>query len=176
MNHDSRYATDAAILDAPPVVFDPGPAPPRHTVARATHQVLTVRTGTRLELINLTSQVQDAVRATRVREGLVLVSSMHTTFALMVNEWQEALLQDIKEMLGSVVPADRKYRHNDPRQSDCDRKNAHSHLQATLLGHSLSFGVIGGKLSIGQFQAVIGAELDGPRERQVTVQIFSFSS
>lgn len=176
MNHDSRYATDAAILDVPPVVFDPGAPPANHTVARATHRVLTVRTTTGLELVNLTSQVQDAVRATRVREGLVLVSSMHTTFALMVNEWQEALLHDLKEMLASVVPADRQYHHNDPRQSDCDRKNAHSHLQATLLGHSLSFGVIDGRLSLGQFQAVIGAELDGPRERQVSVQIFSFSS
>ncbi len=137
--------------------------------------MLTVRTSTRLELVNLTRQVQDAVKAAQVREGLVLVSSMHTTLALMVNEWQEALLADIKEMLGSVIPTDREYHHNDPRQSDCDRKNAHSHLQATLLGHSLSFGVIDGKLSLGQFQAIIGAELDGPRERQVSVQIFSFS-
>ena len=144
-------------------------------MARATHRVLTVRTSTRLELVNLTKQVQDAVKAAQVREGLVLVSSMHTTLALMVNEWQEALLTDIKEMLASVIPADREYHHNDPRQSDCDRKNAHSHLQATLLGHSLSFGVIDGKLSLGQFQAIIGAELDGPRERQVTVQIFSFN-
>jgi len=143
-------------------------------VARATHRVLTVRTTTRLELVNLTSQVQDAVKADQVREGLVLVSSMHTTLALVVNEWQEALLQDLKEMIGSVIPADREYHHNDPRQSDCDRKNAHSHLQAALLGHSLSFGVIDGKLSLGQFQAIIAAELDGPRERQVTVQIFSF--
>lgn len=146
-----------------------------HSVARATHRVLTLRTKTRLELLNLTDQVQDAVRNAGVREGLVLVSSMHTTLALMVNEWQEALLEDIRAMLGRVIPADAEYRHNDPRHSDCDRRNAHSHLQATLLGHSLSFGVTGGRLSLGQFQAIIGAELDGPRERQVTVQIFSFS-
>ena len=144
-------------------------------MARATHRVLTLRTTTRLELVNLTERVQDAVKAAQVREGLVLVSSMHTTLALMVNEWQEALLEDIKTMLGDVIPAGREYRHNDPSQSDCDRKNAHAHLQATLLGHSLSFGVLGGRLALGQFQAIIAAELDGPRERQVTVQIFSYA-
>lgn len=146
-----------------------------HSVARATHRVLSLRTTSRLELINLTKQVQDAVRAARVREGLVLVSSMHTTLALMVNEWQDALLADIRAMLGDVIPDHKPYRHNDPEFSDCDRRNAHSHLQATLLGHSLSFGVVDGKLALGQFQAIIGAELDGPRERQVTVQIFSFA-
>jgi secondary thiamine-phosphate synthase enzyme len=137
--------------------------------------MLTVRTSTQLELVDLTQQVQDVVRAAHVREGLVLVSSMHTTLALMVNEWQEALLEDIKAMLADVISPEKAYRHNDPRFSDCDRKNAHSHLQATLLGHSLSFGVIDGRLSLGQFQAIIAAELDGPRERQVTIQIFSFA-
>lgn len=175
MNSDSRYPTNAAAIDDPSSTHDIPAAPRSHTVATATHRMLTVRTTSRLELLNLTRQVQDAVKAAQVREGLVLVSSMHTTLALMVNEWQEALLADIKEMLGSMVPPDREYRHNDPRQSDCDRKNAHSHLQATLLGHSLSFGVIDGKLSLGQFQAIIGAELDGPRERQITIQIFSFN-
>ena len=151
------------------------PAPQTHSVAKATHQLLTVRTTTRLELINLTDRVQEVVKVAQVREGLVLVSSLHTTLALMVNEWQEALLEDIRTMLGEVIPVNREYRHNDPKFSDCDRKNAHSHLQATLLGHSLSFGVIGGRLNLGQFQAIIAAELDGPRERQVTVQIFSFA-
>lgn len=176
MNSDSRSATNSAVLDEEaPGSFDLPAASQSHTVARATHRVLSVRTTTRLELINLTERVQEAVRAAQVREGLVLVSSLHTTFALIVNEWQEALLEDIRAMLGNVIPADREYRHNDPRFSDCDRKNAHSHLQATLLGHSLSFGVIDGRLSMGQFQAIIAAELDGPRERQVTVQIFSFA-
>ena len=175
MNSDSRFSTNS-VLALEDSGFPGIPSgSPSHSVARATHRVLTVRTTSRLELINLTEDVQNAVRDAQVREGLVLVSSMHTTLALMVNEWQEALLDDIRNLLGDLVPSSKEYRHNDPRFSDCDRKNAHSHLQATLLGHSLSFGVIGGRLSLGQFQAIIGAELDGPRERQVTVQIFSFA-
>lgn len=174
MNYDSRFSTNSvlALEDSGPCGFPS--AATSHSVARATHRVLTVRTNTQLELINLTDEVQRVVREAQVREGLVLVSSMHTTLALMVNEWQEALLEDIRTMLGEVVPAEKEYRHNDPRFSDCDRKNAHAHLRAALLGHSLSFGVTSGRLSMGQFQAIIAAELDGPRERQVTVQIFSF--
>jgi secondary thiamine-phosphate synthase enzyme len=175
MTSDSRFPSNSS---APGVVSGLGAPeipPSSHSVARATHRVLTLRTTSQLELVNLTERVQDAVKAASVREGLVLVSSMHTTLALMVNEWQEALLEDIKTMLADVIPVGREYRHNDPNQSDCDRKNAHSHLQATLLGHSLSFGVLGGRLALGQFQAIIAAELDGPRERQVTIQIFAFA-
>ena len=174
MNSDSRSLTQSAVLDEAGASSGALVTFPGHPVAKATHRVLTVRTTTRLELLNLTDQVQEALSASRVREGLVLVSSLHTTLALMVNEWQEALLGDIKAMLEELIPAEKEYRHNDPRFSDCDRKNAHAHLQATLLGHSLSFGVTGGRLVLGQFQAIIAAELDGPRERQVTAQILSF--
>jgi secondary thiamine-phosphate synthase enzyme len=172
MTTDSRLAAKSAVVDFP-VASAAQPASNKpQAVSGVTHRTFTVRTNTRLELINLTDRVRDAVRESSVRDGLVLVSSLHTTMGLMVNEWQEALVQDIKEMLGQVIPADREYRHNDPRYSDCDRKNAHAHLQATLLKHSLTFGVASGKLSLGQFQAIIAAELDGPRERQIAVQIF----
>ena len=102
MNSDSRSFTNSALLDETPVFATGQAASVSHSVARATHRVLTVPTSTRLELINLTQQVQDVVKSAQVTEGLVLVSSLHTTFALMVNEWQEALLEDIKTMLGTV--------------------------------------------------------------------------
>ena len=168
MTSQLSLATAAAVLEDP-VVRTP------HTVAAPTCRTHTLRTTTRLELLNLTDKVQDAVKQSNVRQGLVLVSSLHTTMGLMVNEWQDALLYDIKAMLGDVIPEGREYRHNDPLHSDCDRKNAHAHLQATLLKHSLTFGVHEGKLTLGQFQAIIAAELDGPRERQVTIQILPFA-
>ena len=170
MTSDSSSATNSGALNDVSGFPAPVVSSPSHTVARATHRVLTLRTSTRLELVNLTERVQDAVKAAQVREGLVLVSSMHTTLALMVNEWQQALLEDIKTMLSDVIPAGREYRHTDPTQSDCDRKNAHSHLQATLLGHALAFPISKGKLVLGQFQAIIAAELDGPRNRALSIQ------
>jgi secondary thiamine-phosphate synthase enzyme len=102
---------------------------------------------------------------------VVLLSSLHTTLALFVNEWQSALLHDVKAMLNRIVSPLDSWRHNDPEHSDCDRQNAHSHLQASLLGHAVSFSVSKGKLVLGQFQAIIAAELDGPRSRDLAIQI-----
>jgi secondary thiamine-phosphate synthase enzyme len=149
------------------------PQPGLQTLRLVTETVRVV-TDKRLELYNLTERVADILKRHDIKEGLVLLSSLHTTLALFVNEWQNALLHDIKAMLDKVVsPAD-NWEHNDPRHSDCDRQNAHSHLQATLLGHALSFSVSKGKLVLGQFQAIIAAELDGPRHRDLALQIIGW--
>jgi len=138
---------------------------------RVITETLRLVTDKRLELYNLTERVADIVKRHDIKEGMVLLSSLHTTVALFVNEWQSALLHDIKGMLNKVVSAKDDWRHNDPQHSDCDRQNAHSHLQATLLGHAVSFPVTKGKLVLGQFQAIIAAELDGPRNRDLAIQI-----
>jgi secondary thiamine-phosphate synthase enzyme len=138
---------------------------------RVITETLRLVTDKRLELYNVTEKVADMLKRHDIKEGMVLLSSLHTTLALFVNEWQSALLHDVKAMLDKVVSPRESWRHNDPEFSDCDRRNAHSHLQATLLGHALSFSVSKGKLVLGQFQAIIAAELDGPRNRDLAVQI-----
>ena len=147
------------------------PRPGGLETLRVITETLRVVTDKKLELYNLTERVADILRRHDIKEGMVLLSSLHTTLALFVNEWQVALLHDVKSMLEKVVSPKEVWRHNDPNFSDCDRQNAHSHLQATLLGHALSFPVTRGKLVLGQFQAIIAAELDGPRNRDVAVQI-----
>jgi secondary thiamine-phosphate synthase enzyme len=132
---------------------------------------LPLKTDKPLELYNLTERVASLVKRHGIQEGMLVLSSLHTTLAVFVNEWQEALLHDIKAMLNKIVCPNDGYRHDDPDFSDCDRRNAHAHLQATLLGHSLSFQVAGGELVLGQYQAIIAAELDGPRERDLAIQI-----
>jgi secondary thiamine-phosphate synthase enzyme len=138
---------------------------------RVITETIRLVTDKRLELYNLTERVADVLRHHDIKEGMVLLSSLHTTMALFVNEWQAALLHDVKSMLEKVVSPKDVWQHNDPAMSDCDRHNAHSHLQASLLGHALSFSVSKGKLVLGQFQAIIAAELDGPRNRDLAVQI-----
>jgi secondary thiamine-phosphate synthase enzyme len=132
---------------------------------------LRLKTDKRKELYNVTDSVAEVVRRHAIRDGLAIVSSMHTTLGLFVNEWQPALLHDIKAMLDKLIVPDDGYRHDDPRFSDCDRRNAHAHLQATMLGHTLTFPIHDGKLVMGQFQAIIAAELDGPRSRQIAIQV-----
>jgi secondary thiamine-phosphate synthase enzyme len=138
---------------------------------RMINETFRLVTDKRMELYNLTERIADVIKRHDIREGMILLSSLHTTLALFVNEWQSALLHDIKNMLNKVVKPGERWRHNDPEYSDCDRQNAHSHLQATLLGHALSFPVKAGKLVLGEFQAIIAAELDGPRQRQLAIQI-----
>ena len=100
---------------------------------------------------------------------------MHTTCTLFINEFQTALLADIKRLLEQIVASDANYLHNDPEHSDCDRMNADSHLRAMLLGHSLTLQVSGGEVVLGQWQRILMAELDGPRARSLRVQILGIS-
>ena len=158
---------EAAKLPAPPV-REGG----LQTVRMIT-ETLRIVTDKRCELYNLTERIADILRRHDVKDGMVLLSSLHTTMALFVNEWQTALLHDVKAMLNKVVSPGDGWRHDDPECSDCDRRNAHSHLQASLLGHALSLGVAKGKLVLGQFQAIIAAELDGPRSRDLAIQIIA---
>ena len=134
-------------------------------------ETLTVPTRERLELINITEQLAAQVRSSGVREGFALVTSLHTTLALFINEYQAALLEDIRTFLEESVVRERYYKHNDPAHSDCDRSNADAHLRALLLGHHLVLPIRNGELLLGTFQSVILAELDGPRERALQLQI-----
>lgn len=134
-------------------------------------QTISVDTGQRVELLDLTGRVADLVRASGIREGSVSVWSLHTTCALMVNEFQRALLADIARVLEELVARDGNWQHNDPVLSDCDRGNADSHLRAMLLGHGLTLQVSGGEPVLGQWQRVLLAELDGPRTRTLRVQV-----
>jgi len=134
-------------------------------------RTLTVSTGGRVELINLTERIAAEVRSSGVRDGVALVSSLHTTLALFINEWQQALLDDIRGFIEQAVLREAYYKHNDPQFSDCDRSNADAHLRALLLGHHLVLPVHNGELMLGTFQAVILAELDGPRERSLQLQV-----
>ena len=115
------------------------------------------------------------VRKRTIREGLVSVWSLHTTCAVFINEFQNALLTDIRRFLERMVARDAAYIHNDPEHSDCDRMNADSHLRAMLLGHNLTLQVSGGEIVLGQWQRILMAELDGPRARSLRVQIIGIS-
>ena len=134
-------------------------------------QTVTVPTSDRVELIDVTDRIMSLVRACEVREGTVSVWSLHTTCALFINEAQSALHADIKSFLERTVARDGAWMHNDPRHSDCDRMNADAHLRAMILGHSLTLQISGGEVVLGQWQRVLAAELDGPRERTLRVEV-----
>ncbi len=138
-------------------------------------ETIVVSTDGRVELVDLTKQVMEFVKQFNIREGLVSLWSMHTTCSLFINEFQTALLSDIRRFLEQMVARDAEWMHNDPNQSDCDRMNADSHLRAMLLGHNLTLQVSGGEVVLGQWQRILMAELDGPRARSLRIQVFGIS-
>src|SRR5215510_10257825 len=128
-------------------------------------------TSDRMQLINITDRINEIVRKSGVRDGIVHLQSLHTTTAVFLNEWQDALLQDVKRFLDDVVAQDTDWRHNDPRHSDCERKNADSHLRGMMMGQTLSLQVRNSSVLLGTWQSIILAEFDGPRSRSMSVQV-----
>ncbi len=132
---------------------------------------LVFSTADRLELKSITSEVTAFVNEAPVRNGILHVSSLHTTAGVIINETQGALLSDVESMFEQLIPRNVYYKHNDPTLSDCDRRNADAHLRAVFAGLSLSIPIVNGKLKLGTWQNIILAEFDGPNDRKVHLQV-----
>jgi len=128
-------------------------------------------TSDRLQLLNITERINEIVRRSGVRDGIVHLQSLHTTSAVFINEWQDALLHDVRSFFEQVVDRNQYYRHNDPTYSDCERKNADSHMRGMLMGQTLSLQVRNATVLLGTWQSIIFAEFDGPRSRSLAVQV-----
>jgi secondary thiamine-phosphate synthase enzyme len=132
---------------------------------------LCYQTRERLELINISKDLNEVIRKNGMKAGLILVQSLHTTTAVFINEFQQALLDDIKSFLERLVGRMDYWRHNDPKLSECSRQNADAHLRAMILGHTISVPVRNGEMALGGWQSILLVELDGPRERSIHVQL-----
>lgn len=133
--------------------------------------VIPIRTEESQQFLDITKPVRDVVARSAIRSGVLIVGSLHTTMALFVNEFQSALIDDLAAILQTLVPKRAGYFHDDPRHSDCDRGNGHAHLRTMLLGRSVSLAVADGEPTLGQYESIIIAEWDGPRERTVALQV-----
>ena len=137
-------------------------------------ETLCLDTGDNIEITNLTSRIESVIASSGISNGFAIISSRHTTTSVFVNEFEERLLEDIKAFFRTLVPANKRYLHNDIHLRDCppdEPENAHSHIMAILLSNSEIVPLIDSKLGIGQWQSIMFAELDGPRKRTVQVQI-----
>src|SRR2546430_14416191 len=123
------------------------------------------------EVTDITKLVREAIQQFPVSAGIALINTLHTTCAVFINEFQSALIDDLKGLVERLVPERHGYRHDDPRFSDCERGNAHSHLRSALLGRSVALGLNNGQLALGPFPSILLPEFDGPRKREITVQV-----
>ncbi|MBC8165363.1 MAG: YjbQ family protein [Bryobacteraceae bacterium] len=135
------------------------------------NRVLDWITNDRMELLNITDRVNELVRKSGVRDGFIHLQSLHTTTGVFLSEWQDALSGDVRQFFDEVVERERYYRHNDPELSDCERKNADSHIRGMLMGQTVMLQVRNAAVLLGTWQTIVLAEFDGPRSRAVSVQI-----
>src|SRR6185437_3128663 len=150
---------------------DPAPAAPAAPSFKMFNRVLDWITNDRLQLINITDRINEIVRKSGVRDGLVHLQSLHTTTSVFLNEWQDALLQDVRKFLDDLVKREAYWRHNDPEFSDCERQNADSHLRGMLMGQTLCLQVRNSAVLLGTWQTIILAEFDGPRSRSMSILV-----
>ncbi len=140
---------------------------------------LAIETRASFEVIDLTAKVLEIVATSGIAEGMAVVSTLHTTVAIAVNEHERRLCEDLRAHFLRLMPPDGSYFHNDIHLRDCppdEPKNAHAHLIAMMLGHAKTVPVHLGRLALGRWQALLMVELDGPRLREVAVQIIGETS
>lgn len=123
----------------------------------------------RLEIRNVTAEVQAAVDELDVTDGLVYVRTPHTSAALSTNEYEKRLVYDMIETFKTLVPPDDGYYHDVEHIYEGEQPNAHAHLLAALIGHPVFSLLRDGMLDLGQWEEVLFFELCGPRERTVEV-------
>ena len=136
-----------------------------------------VTTSQPTEFIDLTDRLEALVVRAGLRFGILNVQTLHTTTAIVVNEHEPLLLADFQAVLEAAAPGDGPYQHDDVTArtvnlTDAERPNGHAHCRALLLSPSACLNVVGGRLLLGRWQRVFFVELDGPRDREISVLIF----
>jgi secondary thiamine-phosphate synthase enzyme len=129
-------------------------------------EYLTVETPHHRDYINLTPKVQSALEKSGIQEGMILVSAMHITAGVWVNDAEDGLIADIDEWLEKLAPFRKDYRHHRTGESNGD-----SHLKSLLVHHEVIVPVTKGKLDFGPWQQVYYAEFDGRRKKRVIIKV-----
>ncbi len=130
---------------------------------------LTMEVPSRRGFVNITSQVEDAVRVSGVREGLVLVNAMHITASVFINDDEPGLHQDYEAWLESLAPFDaspRRYKHNRTGED-----NADAHLKRQVMGREVVVAITEGRLDFGPWERIFYGEFDGRRPKRVLIKV-----
>lgn len=129
-------------------------------------EYFTFNTKKHREYIHITSQVEEVVTKSRISEGMVLVSAMHITAGVYVNDDEDGLIEDIDQWLENLAPYRKNYKHHDTGEDNGD-----AHLKALLIHHEVIVPITMGKLDLGPWQRIFYAEFDGQREKRLIVKV-----
>jgi secondary thiamine-phosphate synthase enzyme len=128
-------------------------------------EYLWFNTAKRREYTNITGKVEEVVRASGIEEGIVLVSAMHITAGVWVNDAEPGIIADIDEMLESLAPSNKNYRHHRTGETNGD-----AHLKSILVHHQVVIPITEGKLDLGPWQQIYYCEFDGRRRKRVVIK------
>ena len=128
-------------------------------------EVFDLKTDERIEIHDITQEIQLIVGQSSCKNGLVNIYSRHSTSGIVINENEKGLLKDFQDALENIVPPNKNYNHN---RID---NNADSHKRSFLIGNTVTIPLYDGKLDLGTWQSIFFVELDGPRRRKVTVTV-----
>jgi secondary thiamine-phosphate synthase enzyme len=120
----------------------------------------------RKDIVNITGDIAERVEASRVKEGLCLVSAMHITASIWVNDEEEGLKHDLMEWLEKLAPVNPNYRHHQTGEDNGD-----AHLKRSLIGYQCVLPITKGKLDLGPWEQVFYVEYDGQRKKRVVIKI-----
>lgn len=126
------------------------------------------------ELLDITERVEEAVAKVGIANGLISITSEHTTTGILINEHEEGFFSDLKEALARLAPKDLHYKHNDLRHRKAqpgEPLNGHSHILSSLIGAAQTLPIVDGKMKLGTWQSIFLLELDSARYRRVTVTV-----
>jgi secondary thiamine-phosphate synthase enzyme len=129
-------------------------------------EYLTFHTRERREYIHITPQVESIVRKSGIRDGMALVSAMHITAGVYVNDNEPGLIEDIDTWLEKLAPFRADYSHHQTGEDNGD-----SHLKALLIHHEVIVPVTAGRLDFGPWQRIFYAEFDGQRDKRVVIKV-----
>ena len=129
-------------------------------------EYLAIRTDKRIDIVRITDEVERVIRASGVKDGLVLVNPMHITAAVVVNDNESGLHKDYLRVLERLVPYKDDYRHNDTGED-----NAASHIWRQLMGHQVVMPITNGELDLGTWEQIFYFEFDGQREKRILVKV-----
>jgi secondary thiamine-phosphate synthase enzyme len=134
---------------------------------KAYTKYLTICSNKKVEIVNITEKVKEAVKASQIKEGLCLVNSMHITSSVFINDEEEGLKKDFINWLEELAPYDfHRWAHNQTGED-----NAHAHLKRTIMGREVVIAITKGELDLGPWEEIFYGEFDGLRNKKVLIKI-----
>jgi secondary thiamine-phosphate synthase enzyme len=132
---------------------------------KANTKYLTFNTEKRFDIVRITDEVETFCQESDIKDGFILISAMHITAGVYINDWESGLISDIEKWVEELAPVNPNYKHHQTGEDNGD-----AHLKRLLIGHQVTVPVTDGKLDLGPWEQIFYAEFDGQRKKRVILK------